>query len=101
MCCDPPAADRLPPPVAAMLDRYRAMPAERPPDGGNGPGGYAGARRHGLCPGNRLLSAVFSFQLDDWPQTIRACLTDPLPAGLVVACLEGTGTGLRAGPASY
>ena len=34
MCCDPPAADRLPPQVAAMLEAYRALAAERPGDWG-------------------------------------------------------------------
>jgi hypothetical protein len=32
MCCDPPAVDRLPPPVAAMLAAYQALRAERPND---------------------------------------------------------------------
>ena len=32
---------------------------------------------------------------------MRACLTDPLPAGLVVASLDGGGIGLRAGPVPY
>ena len=30
MCCDPPAADRLPPQLAAMLEQCRALAAERP-----------------------------------------------------------------------
>ena len=101
MCCDPPAPDGLPPPVAAMLARYRALAAERPQDWGGESEAYALGQPYGRWLGNRLLSAVFSFQLDDWPQTVRACLTDPLPAGLVVASLEATGIGLRAGPAPY
>jgi hypothetical protein len=102
MCCDPPAADRLPPPVAAMLAAYRALAAERPLDWGDEFERYARGQPYGRWLGNRLLTAVFSMQLDDWPQTVRACLTDPLPAGLVVASLEaGRGIGLRAGPVPY
>src|SRR5918993_468309 len=58
MCCDPPAADRLP-------------------------------------------AAVFSSQEVDWPATVRSCVPDPLPAGLVVARLEAGGVILRGGPAPY
>ena len=101
MCCDPPAADRLPPPVAAMLAEYRALAAERPHDWGDEFEGYALGQPYGRWLGNRLLAAVFSYQLDDWPATVRACLTDPLPAGLVVASLDAGGIGLRAGPAPY
>jgi hypothetical protein len=35
------------------------------------------------------------------PPTVRSCLTDPLPAGLVVASLDDAGLRLRAGPAPY
>jgi hypothetical protein len=101
MCCDPPAADRLAPPVAAMLARYRALAAERPLDWGGESEAYALGQPYGRWLGNRLLSEVFSTQPGDWPQTVRACLTDPLPAGLVVASLEATGTRLRAGPSPY
>ena len=101
MCCDPPAADRLPAPVAAMLARYRTLAAERPADWGDESEAYAAAQPYSRWLGNRLLAAVFSLQLDDWPETVRACLTDPLPAGLTVATLDAGGTPLRAGPAPY
>jgi hypothetical protein len=101
MCCDPPAADRLPPAVAAMLASYQALAAERPADWGGEVDGYDRAHPYSRWLGNRLLAAVFSMQLDDWPQTVRACLGDPLPAGLVVATLDAGGTGLRAGPVPY
>jgi hypothetical protein len=101
MCCDPPAADRLPPQVAAMLARYRALAAGRPADWGDETAAYARAQPYGRWLGNRLLAAVFAMQLDDWPGTVRACLTDPLPAGLAVATLDGGGVGLRAGPVPY
>jgi hypothetical protein len=101
MCCDPPAADRLPPPVAAMLARYRALAAERPADWGDESEAYAVGQPYGRWLGNRLLAAVFSLQADDWPETVRACLSDPLPAGLTVATLEAGATRLRSGPAPY
>jgi hypothetical protein len=101
MCCDPPAADRLPPQVAAMLVAYRALAAERPADWGGESDAYAVGQPYGRWLGVRLLAAVFSLQADDWPATVRACLTDPLPAGLVVASLDDTGPRLRAGPAPY
>src|SRR5918995_4749428 len=101
MCCDPPAADRLPPPVAAMLAGYRALAAERPADWGGESDGYDRAQPYARWLGDRLLAAVFSFQEADWPATVRACLTDPLPAGLAVARLEDGGVTLRAGAAPY
>jgi len=101
MCCDPPAADRLPPQVAAMLDRYRALAAERPADWGGESDSYARGQPYGRWLGVRLLAAVFAMQADDWPATVRACLGDPLPAGLVVATLDTGGVRLRAGPAPY
>jgi hypothetical protein len=101
MCCDPPAADRLPPPVAAMLAEYRAVAAERPQDWGGESEGYARAQPYGRWLGNRLLAAVFSSQEVDWPATVRSCVPDPLPAGLVVARLEAGGVILRGGPAPY
>jgi hypothetical protein len=101
VCCDPPVADRLPPPVAAMLAGYRALAAERPADWGGESDGYDRAQPYARWLGNRLLAAVFSFQEVDWPATVRACLTDPLPAGLAVARLEAGGVTLRAGAAPY
>ena len=103
MCCDPPAADRLPPPVAAMLAGYRALAAERPADWGGESDAYAQAQPYARWLGSRLLaaSAAFSNEADDWPATVRACLTDPLPAGLVVASLATDGIGVRAGPVPY
>ena len=101
MCCDPPAADRLPPQVAAMLASYRALAAERPADWGGESDNYARGQPYGRWLGVRLLAAVFAMQADDWPATVRACLTDPLPAGLVVASLDDGGLRLRAGPAPY
>jgi hypothetical protein len=101
MCCDPPAADRLPPQVAAMLDAYQALAAERPADWGGESDAYARGQPYGRWLGVRLLAAVFDLRQDDWPATVRACLTDPLPAGLVVASLDAAGVRLRAGPAPY
>ena len=101
MCCDPPGADRLPPAVAAMLTRYRALAAERPADWGGESDDYRRAQPYARWLGNRLLAAVFSSEPDDWPTTVRACLSDPLPAGLTVASLEAGGIRLRAGPAPY
>ena len=100
MCCDPPAADRLPP-------RWRpCWPATGPwppsaRDWGDESAAYAVAQPYSRWLGNRLLAAVFGFQVHDWPETVRACLTDPLPAGLTVATLEAAGTRLRAGLAPY
>ena len=101
MCCDPPAADRLPPQVAAMLESYRALAAERPADWGGESDAYAAGQPYGRWLGVRLLAAVFSLQAGDWPATVRSCLTEPLPAGLVVASLDDGGLRLRAGPAPY
>jgi hypothetical protein len=101
MCCDPPAADRLPPQVAAMLEAYRALAAERPADWGGESDGYARGQPYSRWLGVRLLAAVFAMRADDWPATVRACLPDPPPAGLVVASLDAAGVGLRSGPAPY
>jgi hypothetical protein len=101
MCCDPPAADRLPPQVAAMLEAYRALAAERPADWGGESDGYARGQPYGRWLGVRLLAAVFAMRADDWPATVRACLPDPPPPGLVVASLDAAGVGLRSGPAPY
>src|SRR5436309_10996563 len=101
MCCDPPAADRLPPRVAAMLATYRDLAAERPADWGGESDGYARGQPYGRWLGVRLLAAVFAMQADDWPATVRACLPDPLPAGLVVASLDAAGCRLRSGPAPW
>jgi hypothetical protein len=102
MCCDPPSADRLPSQVAAMLERYRALAAERPEDWGGESEASRRAQPYARWLGNRLISAaVFGDQADDWPAAVRACLDDPLPAGLVVASLDAGGVGLRAGPVPY
>src|SRR5215216_1424111 len=101
MCCDPPAAVRLPPQVAAMLATYRGLAAERPTDWGGESDAWARGQPYGRWLGVRLLSEVFGIPPDDWPATVRACLGDPLPAGLVVATLEDGGVRLRAGPAPY
>jgi hypothetical protein len=101
MCCDPPAADRLPPQVAAMLAGYQGLLAERPTDWGGESDAWARGQPYGRWLGVRLLSEVFGIPPDDWPATVRACLGDPLPAGLVVASLEDGGVRLRAGPAPY
>jgi hypothetical protein len=102
MCCDPPPADRLPPQVAAMLERYRALAAERPEDWGGESEAFRQAQPYARWLGNRLIAAaVFGDQADDWPAAVRACLDDPLPAGLVVASLGAGGVGLRAGPVPY
>jgi hypothetical protein len=101
MCCDPPVADRLPPPVAAMLASYRRLAAARPTDWGGESDAWARGQPYGRWLGVRLLSEVFGIVPDDWPATVRACLPDPLPAGLVVASLDDAGLSLRAGPAPY
>jgi hypothetical protein len=101
MCCDPPAADRLPPPVAAMLARYRALAAERPGDWGGESDRFELANPYARWLGGRLLDAVFDMRPEDWPEVVRACLGDPLPAGLAVATLDAAGVGLRAGPVPY
>jgi len=101
VCCDPPAADRLPPEVAAMLERYRTLAAERPGDWGGESDAARRAQPYGRWLGNRLLAAVFGGQADDWPAAVRACLDDPLPAGLVVARIGVGGVGLAAGPVPY
>jgi hypothetical protein len=101
MCCDPPSTDRLPPEVAAMLERYRALAAERPEDWGGESEDYRRAQPYARWLGNRLLAAVFSGQGEDWPETVRACLGDPLPAGLTVATLRPGGVGVRSGPVPY
>jgi hypothetical protein len=101
MCCDNPAADQLPPRVAAMLEEYHARRAERPDDWGDEMEAVARGQPYGRWLGVRLLSAVFTGQESDWPEAVRACLTDPLPAGLIVASLDADGVGLRAGPAPY
>ena len=84
-----------------MLERYRALAAERPEDWGGESEGYRQAQPYARWLGNRLLAAVFSGQSEDWPATVRACLDDPLPAGLVVASLGAGRVGLRAGPVPY
>ena len=61
MCCDPPAADRLPPPVAAMLAGYRALAAERPADWGGESDAYAQAQPYARWLGSRLLAASAAF----------------------------------------
>ena len=71
MCCDPPAADRLPPEVAAMLERYRALAAERPGDWGGESDAARRGQPYARWLGNRLLAAVCSGQADDGPATVR------------------------------
>jgi hypothetical protein len=99
MCCDAPEAALLPPPLAAMLEDYRARQAERPTDWGDEIPGMARGQAYGRWLGARLVQAVFTGQ--DWPDAVRGCLTDPLPAGLIVASLGADGIGLRAGPPPY
>jgi hypothetical protein len=99
MCCDAPEAALLPPPLAAMLEDYRARQAERPTDWGDEIPGMARGQAYGRWLGARLVQAVFTGQ--DWPDAVRGCLTDPLPAGLIVASLGTDGIGLRAGPPPY
>jgi hypothetical protein len=99
MCCDAPEAAMLPPPVAAMLEGYRARQAERPNDWGDELPGLARGQAYARWLGARLVEVVFTGQ--DWPAAVRGCLTDPLPAGLIVASLDGGGIGLRAGPRPY
>jgi hypothetical protein len=101
VCCDPPEADRLPPAVAAMLADYRARRAAHPGDWGEEAPGVARAMPYARWLGGGLLAAAFGGQDDDWPATVRGCLGDPLPGGLVVARLDRDGVGLRAGPPPY
>jgi hypothetical protein len=102
VCCDPATAGPLPPAVAAMLADYRARLATHPDDWGEEASpGMARAVPYARWLGGRLLAAAFSGGEDDWPATVRACLGDPLPTGVVVATLDGAGVGLRAGPAPY
>ena len=89
----------LPPPVAAMLEGYRARQAERPNDWGDELPGLARGQAYARWLGARLVEVVFTGQ--DWPAAVRGCLTDPLPAGLIVASLDGGGIRLRAGPRPY
>src|SRR4029453_9237567 len=100
MCCPPPTADRLPPQVAAMLEGYRALHAERPEEWGGESDGYRRAQPYARWLGNRLLAAVFAGPslAADWPGTVRACLDDHLPAGLTVARPGAGGAGVGAGP---
>jgi len=101
MCCDPPGADRLPPPVGAMLADYQARLAGRPGDWGEESERVGRAQAYARWLGARLLAAALGGEDGDWPATVRACLTDPLPAGLIVASLAAAGVGLRAGPRPY
>ena len=101
MCCDPSEAVPLPPAVAAMLADYRARLAAHPDDWGEEAPGVARAMPYGRWLGGGLLAAAFGGQDDDWPATVRGCLGDPLPGGLVVARLDPHGVGLRAGPPRY
>jgi hypothetical protein len=87
-----------------MLERYRTLHAERPGDWGGESDRSRRAQPYARWLGNRLIAAaVFSDQADDWPATVRACLDDPLPAGLVVARVGAgrVGVRLRAGPVPY
>jgi hypothetical protein len=101
MCCDPPGGERLPPEVAAMLEGYRALVAERPQDWSEESEGYRRAQPYARWLGNRPVAAVFSSQGEDWPGAVRACLEDPPPAGLTVATVDAGGLRLRAGPVPY
>jgi hypothetical protein len=96
MCCDPPTAGLLPPPIAAMLEEYRARNAEHPTDWGEEFDGVGRGQAYARWLGPHLL-----FAGGDWPGTVRGSLPDPLPTGLVVATLGARGVGLRAGPRPY
>jgi hypothetical protein len=86
-----------------MLERYRALHAERPEDWGGESDGYRRAQPYARWLGSRLLvmAGVLGGPAGDWPGVVRACLDDPLPAGLVVATVGAGGVGLRAGPVPY
>jgi hypothetical protein len=101
MCCDEPEVDRLTPPVAAMLDEYRALNAERRYDWGDEIEGVARGQAYARWFGSQLLEAVFAGQAHTWPELVRRCLADPLPAGLIVASLDTAGVALRAGAPPY
>jgi hypothetical protein len=101
VCCDAPEAALLPPPVAAMLDEYRALNRERPNDWGDETWSVARGQAYARWLGSQLLVAVFAGRDRDWPEAVRRCLADPLPTGLIVASLGGDGVGLRAGPPPY
>jgi hypothetical protein len=101
MCCEAPEAALLPPAVAAMLDEYRARNAERPNDWGDEAEGVARGQAYARWLGSQLLVAVFAGQDDNWPDTVRGSLPDPLPAGLIVASLRTDGAALRSGPPPY
>jgi hypothetical protein len=101
MCCDTPEAALLPPQVAAMLDQYRALQGKRPDDWGDESEGVARGLAYARWLGPQVLAAVFAGRDRDWPDVVRCCLGDPLPAGLIVASLGGDGAGLRAGPRPY
>jgi hypothetical protein len=101
MCCDEPEVDRLPLPVAAMLDEYRALNATRPYDWGDEIEGVARGQAYARWLGSQLLEAVFAGQARTWPQLVRRCLDGPLPAGLIVASLDTAGVTLRTGMQPY
>src|SRR5215216_1190534 len=69
MCCDAPEAAMLPPPVAAMLEGYRARQAERPNDWGDELPGLARGQAYARWLGARLVEVVFTGQ--DWPDAVR------------------------------
>jgi len=101
MCCDAPEAALLPPPVAAMLEGYRSRNAERPNDWGAEADGVARGQGYARWLGAEVLKAAFAGRDRDWPEVVRRCLPDPLPAGLLVAVLDAGGVELRTGPRPY
>jgi hypothetical protein len=101
MCCDASEADLLPPPVAAMLDEYRALNAQRLTDWGDEIEGVGQGQAYARWLGSQVLEAVFSGETRNWPDLVRRCLVEPLPAGLIVATLGVDGVDLRIGPPPY
>ena len=97
MCCDAPESALLPPPVAAMRDEYGSSTPSIPTTGATRwmPSCVG---KHTRYLGAQLVGGVFDGLDCAWPDVVRRCLTDPLPAGLIVASLDVDGVSLRIGP---
>ena len=96
MCCDLPESALAPAPVAAMLAEYRRLQATSILDWGHEVGAIPGDEYRTFFDLSRLWTLVG--ETGDWFEAVRRCLPDPLPRGLFVAHIHGSGMEVSSGP---